>query len=269
MGLFNSKNKIDNVELAYQLYCSVALLGFSVSPEYENAVNEIYNKCADDKLGYAKQKDLFLEAIRLTGNPDTPKQRYILAVCYSGLGAKYRQQAIEHLELYVKGPLWEEYYTKGRTGLSFYASSDNEAFEINRCSHLADMYTKLGAAYEGEYEFQKALQAYAESLKLLDTFAYSYLHIIEILRKMNRLDLALEVIENAKTNPQYHSSKPIAAPEYDFDNMNIDDIFNVQQQQWDSQLSNDFTNVINAKEQEIKDKIAKGYVYRPRKRKEK
>ena len=218
MGLFKQKYNTDRVELAYQLFKSLSL-GGSPSYEYKADIDRIYAECTDRQKGYAPQKTLLLKVIELAGKPDTPKQRYLLGIAYAWLGAKYRQQAIEYLESYINGPLIDK-----------------------RKFHLAEMYGYLGAAYEGEYEFQKALESYAEALKIDSYSPTPYIKVIDVLVKMNRMDLALEIIDNAKGNTQYNANS--------------------------NYLSNDFTNAINAKEQEIKDKIAKGYIYRPHKRKD-
>ena len=148
-----------------------------------------YSLLLEGQGTYGKERtEKLLQAIKYAGGTETPKQRYIIAFAYACLGSKYRKQAVQHLELYVNNTLWEECYNRGQTIEShIYARNDRETNMIQKNSHLSKMYDYLGQAYEGECEFEKALKIYAQALKLEDYFAYKYLRLTNVLRKMNRL----------------------------------------------------------------------------------
>ena len=77
--------------------------------------------------------------------------------------------------------------------------------------------------------------------------------------------MALDIIENAKDNPQYilgqkvSSAKKSKKNSFDFD-------MNHQRQELLEMEAKDFKITIDANEQEIKEKIAKGYIYKPHKK---
>jgi tetratricopeptide (TPR) repeat protein len=123
----------------------------------------------------------------------------------------------------------------------------NKKFSLNeeRDIHLSDMYSYLGKAYEGEYEFEKALICYQKTQSLTPFWAAPYCHICSILIKQNKLNEAMKIYLDAKNSPYYTPFK-FKSP---FGETYTEDSFKI---------------VIDKHIIELRDKIERGYIYKPR-----
>lgn len=223
MGLFDkliSKPETDE-DIALQLFESQGI-GSVVG---KNA-KKILNSCKDKQA-------VLLKAIDLCGeNPKTPKQLYVVSNCYVCLGAKYRLQAIEYLEKYIDvGAVWSG---TPKDTIKFDGYSVNQLEE-----NKALVYYNLGKAYEGEYEFEKAEQAYSNAEKIEPHFATYSICVANTYIKRNNLQKALDYLENKKYGNYYKK--------------NI----------------NDYKILLDSAIDDVMKKIEKGYQYKPRKKQNK
>lgn len=197
----------NNVEIALQLFESQGIGG-----EIGSEARRILNSCSN-------RQEVLLKAIEMCGeNPSTPKALYVVSSCYVWLGAKYRPQAIEYLEKYLD--------------VGLFCEPENAIYV------KASVYKYLGEAYEGEYEFDKAEQAYLTAEKICPDTPCHVVDTSRIYIKKGDLQRALNHLEATKSSVYYRK--------------NI----------------NDYKTVIDSYVDDVKMKISKGYVYRPRKKKQ-
>lgn len=169
--------------------------------------------------------DSLMAAINLCGDPNTPKKLYIVSRCYVMAGAKYRPKAIEYLLKYIDvGAAWEG------------TPRDNikmDDYVINQLSvNQSEVYCDLGKCYEGEYQFEKALEWYFKALEKFPVSTPPACYIADVYVKMNNIDAGLNFLKEIKKTG-YKDMKLIA----------------------------------NSKIKELNEKKTKGYVYKPRHRK--
>ncbi len=233
---------IDSVELAYQLLSTLSI-GNEIPEQYKAVVLQELKTCDTKNTGYADRQTLLSRIIELTGAPDTPKQRYLLAKAYSWSHAEYRSKAIEYITLYLDNELFDGAYSKQQI-------SDNPENPLNwvtpKNRHLYEMYSALGDAYLGEHEDKLAFFAYQKASEYAPSFTGPFFGMATACIHMNDLQGALTVFENAKKSPYYTKREW-----YDTNSGKYRDI--------------DFWKTIDKGEKEIKDKIEKNYVYRPKK----
>ena len=177
------------------------------------------------------REEILLKAIEFCGvNPTDAKQLYIASHCYVWLGAKYRTQAIEYLNKYISvGASWSG-TPKGIMSYGNYTVNQLDASK-------ASVYHYLGKAYEGEYDFENAEIAYANAEKLEPYFATYSVCIANTYIKRNELPKALQYLQGKKQTPYYKN-----------------DI-------------NDYKLLLGNALSDVLSKIEKGYVYKPRKKK--
>lgn len=221
MGIFDnlfSKAESDE-DVALQLFESQGLGG-----KIGRKAQKILNSC------HSKQ-EILLKSIELCGpNPTTPKQLYIVSHCYVWLGAKYRPQAIEYLNKYIEaGAQWEG-TPQGTIKM--------DGYSVNQLNgNRASVYNYLGKAYEGEYDFDKAEEAYLNAEKLEPYCAGHSVCVSNIYIKKNNLDQAMQYLENKKALSYYKSN------------------------------ADNYKTLIDAAINDVSEKITKGYTYKPRKKK--
>lgn len=112
--------------------------------------------------------------------------------------------------------------------------------KINMGDHIADQLTmskaeiwyQLGKAYEGEYQFENALSAYLKALEIDNTYTPAVVGVSDVYVKMNNIDGRLKFLREIKKS-KYKDMKLIA----------------------------------KFRMEDLKEKKATGYVYRPRPRK--
>lgn len=169
-------NTCNNVELAEQLFSTLEL-GGKIDPKYQSKINSILSQCKS-------REEILMKVVDLCGDPTTLKRLYIISKAYVWAGAKYRNQAIKYLEMYIE---------KG--GL------DN----ANRIGKSL-IYLDLGKAYEGEYKFDMALACYKKAI------SHNYgtpelCFIAKLYTKMNMLDKGIELLSNAQKRKIYSSDE--------------------------------------------------------------
>ena len=218
MGLFDKLKSTSNEDIALQLFNSQNL-GETVNTQAQKIIDSCSNR-----------QEILLKAIELCGNdPTTPKQLYIVSHCYVWLGAKYRKQAIEYLEKYIAvGAAWDG--TPQDT-------IDMGNYQIDQLkANKASVYNYLGKAYEGEYQFDKAEQAYLNAEKLDPSFATFSVCVANTYIKRNELEKALEYLNSKKQTSYY------------------------------KQDTQDYRVLLENAINDVTSKIEKGYQYKPRKR---
>jgi tetratricopeptide (TPR) repeat protein len=165
-----------NIDLAEKLFATLLLSNRNASEKEKREIEKILKQCPT-------RQDLLNKVIELCGTPITPRQRYLIAKAYAWSKAEYRKQAIVHIEHYLNNPLYEGAYT------GHHHMHGNRMFTLDeeKNIHLADMYSYLGKAYEGEYEFNKALVCYKKEQELVPFWAAPYCRIASVLIKQNML----------------------------------------------------------------------------------
>lgn len=226
-----------NIDLAERLFATLSVSTGSVTGAEKRQVEAILKQCTT-------RQDVLNKVIELCGEPVSPRHRYLIAKAYAWSKVEYRKQAILHIEQYLNNPLYEDAYKKHHH--SFATKQFNLSEEKN--IHLSEMYYDLGKAYEGEYEFDRALDCYKKEQELTPFWSAPYCHICSILVKQNKLDEAMLILVAAKKSPYY---KPIK----------------YKTLLGDSYTEDTFKKVIDNQIDELQVKIDKGYVYKPRKSK--
>lgn len=181
-----------------------------------NGLTENYElKCEVRK--YTNRTDQLLRSIELIPHPNTAVEFEIIADCYFYLGAKYR---LKSLETYLIKQ--NKFGLKGMEILNF------------------------AQVLEKEYFFEEAKVQYLEMIKGNPMFQGYYTAVSSILRKQNRLDDAIEFLNQAKELEYYvpYRSK------YSLTGVN-----------------EDFKNVIDSNLEKLTSMKKRGYVYTPRNRK--
>lgn len=240
MGLFDFvKEQLmpqnNNIDLAEKLFSTLSIGSTSVSNNKQ--IRAILKQCPT-------RQDILNKVIELCGNPITPRQRYILAKAYSWSKSEFRRQAILYIEQYLSNPLYNDAYK------NLHHSSAGKQFTLDeeKNIHISEMYSYLGKAYEGEYEFDKALVCFKKEQELAPFWPSPYCHICDVLVKQNKLNEAMKTYISARKSPYY---KPIK----------YKDLLGT------SHTDDTFKKVIEAKIIELQEKLDKGYVYKPRKKK--
>lgn len=236
LNFFKQKtNNINNVELALQLF-ETQTLGGDIEPRYKYQVNTILKECTPKGDKFPERQQVLLKVIELIGEPNTPKERFMVAKAYAWSRANYRQQAIKYLELYLNNDLYSEII---RT------YSANNSYQEGLKHHLSEMYGYLGKAYIGEYNFDKALSVYEYMIDKFPDDPPAYMGKCEVLTKQNRLQECHDWLVSCKKLPYYKFNK-----KYD-----------------ETDNENWFYFTINRLLNDTGEKIRKNYTYRPRKSK--
>lgn len=205
------------IHVAMQLH-STLVVSSRNPDDFDPLTKSIIKQCSNDRSA------ILLSEIELCAPYETSMSYCIIANAYYFLGAAYRQQTIQYMSKYLKNPEWiprAEYY------------------EADRERYLSGRWGILGKAYESEYRFEEALQAYQAEREIMPEYPTAYIHIATILSKMNRLDDAIELLNETK-NTRYYIEPAFGSC---------------------------FNTVIDNYLSKFKDKKERGYVYRPRQRK--
>jgi len=240
VGLFDfvknqNAQQNNNIDLAEKVFDTLSLSTGTVAGRDKKQIETILKQCPT-------RQDVLNKVIELCGEPVIPRQRYFLAKAYALSRVEFRKQAIIHIEQYLNNPLYENAYINHHHSFADKFFSLNEEMNI----HLSDMYSDLGKAYEGEYEFDKALNCYKKENELVPFWAAPYCRICSILIKQNKLADAMETYLVAKKSPYY---KPLK--------FKIGD---------DAYTEDTFKIVIDNHIIELQGEIDNGYVYKPRKK---
>ena len=237
MNIFGTKiNREEDVDLAIALFNTLQLSTQEFPKDISRKVNKLVKSLPD-------RQDLLNKVIELAGSPETPKKRWILAKAYSWSRVEKRKEAINFINLYLENDLYLDAYQ--HLIHSVYAPKENNSMELERKIHASQFYKALGDMYSGEKMFADALASYQSGYKLTPFFASSVYDIADVYIKLNRLDLAKSMLE-VVMNSEYYKT-------------NVSHLSQIDRLHVES-----YRKVILGILDEVDDKIAKNYVYRPR-----
>lgn len=238
----NCYNKISNKtiihndeDIAQALFDSLNV-GHTIPDSLISTVNQMLNDCKT-------RQDILNKIIDLTIDANTPHKRYLLAMANIYSGAKYRQNTIHYINLYLNNPLYEDAWKHIHHDI-------NNTLQIERNLHISKMYSYLGKAYEGEYQFQEALNAYQTAIKFDPASPLAIIDSSNILVKMNQLNEALTFLKSFTNSPYYvrkNKKTTLDGKTY-----------------YDNWYKSSIDNAIS----DVKAKIKNGYKYKPRKKKQ-
>lgn len=223
---------VDNVDVADSIIKLLTTLGDSENSAADKKARAIIEASASKYGGSADLQELYLEAVKLVGTAETPKQKRVLAEAYSCCHTEYTLYAIKAMEEYIKSGF-------DFTPLDDIICKPSMTNEMLRNEYISGIYSQLGKLYETSHDFDKALSCYRKQLEY-DTWShFPYLNIAEIMRKKNDLDSAIATLEEAKTHPNYSGNQ---------------DFF--------------YSEVIDNYLNDLKQKKERGYVFRKKKHKD-
>ncbi len=90
MGILNLTKKINNSQLAYELF------NFDTEGQYSREVKKILKEFTRKGEEYPDRQDIFLKAIDLIGEPQTEKEKYIVAEAYLWSRYPFKLKGIEY-----------------------------------------------------------------------------------------------------------------------------------------------------------------------------
>lgn len=226
-NIFKNK-KEDNLRLASELL------------EYFSLTTKQFSKESMKIIKHAKNKDDILDkAIELCVNAKEPAAYLNIAEAYRLKGTKYRSEAIKYYNKFLENPVFMK--TNKKYAIQAYQNITTENIE------LSNVYMNLGNAYEGQYDFEKALKMYKESQKIDPSNQIIYCCIARVYSKMNKLDESINILRKAKSSKYYK--------------INATTILNKVYK------DDTFAKVIDSYLKDYEDKKERGYIYRPRKKK--
>ncbi|MBR1723437.1 MAG: hypothetical protein IJ723_00215 [Ruminococcus sp.] len=171
------------------------------------------------------KSDCFVAVAKMFGEPKTNDQIYMVSQCYVKAGAAYRYQAITYLEKFIAvGAVW--------SGTQRAKINMGDHVEDQLLASIASIWYQLGKAYEGEYEFEKARQAYLKAFEIDRYYTPAVCGVANTYVKMNDLSGGIKYLAQFSKS-DYKDLKLIAREEA----------------------------------KKIREKKAAGYVYKPRKKK--
>ena len=177
---------IDNPNFAYKLFSTVGMGSNNMTSYEEELCKDIWMECNNNR------SQVLIKCVQICGSINTPLARYVRAKAWSWNLVKYSSNAIDAINDYLRNELYEDAF---KNNLAF----DNYIMRKNQ--HLFRMYLDLAKAYEGDKQFDKAIEIYNESKKYMNN-QIPYVSIAERYRKMKRFDEALRELEKAK-NSEY------------------------------------------------------------------
>ena len=171
------------------------------------------------------RRECFIEAAKLFGKPKNNDQLYMVSQCYVNAGADYRPQAIIYLKKFIAaGAVWSG------TTTGTIDCEDHIESQLSICK--SSIWCQLGKAYEGEYMFVEARNAYLTALQIDPFCTPAICGVADTYLKMNDLDGGIKYLSQF-TKSKYKDLKMISKAEL----------------------------------KTLKEKKAAGYVYKPRPRK--
>lgn len=215
MGLF-SREKPYDAEFIIQVVSFFGMGG--VAKDYQRQVSSFFEKNGANRI------KTLSSAAALINTPSTTKELYAVSKAYVWAGAKYRKEAIKYLKEYIKaGAYWE--------GLSNSYYYEPSGINISQADvHRSFVFTDLGDALEGEYEFDEAIEAFQDAINLAPHMIHNYIKQSGVYAKVGKIEEGISVLKRSKKQ----------VPKSDIE-------------------------LVNGKIADLADKLARGYVYKPRK----
>lgn len=233
MGIFNLKKAINNEELAYEV------LNFDENGQYAYEVKKILKELTEQGQKYPDRQDVFLKAIDIIGEPQTPKEKYIVAKAYLLSRYPFKLKGIEYGNKYINSELWNyEYINVPKNTDNTIANKKN--IEISHFLH------EIGIIYESEYKLEEALKCYEKEIELTPFYQFGYIDKSKVLVKLDRKEEALELLKETRNSKYY-------AP------------YSTKMHKWETeQINGDFKYSIENNIKDIEKKIEKNYKYKTR-----
>lgn len=158
----------------------------------------------------------------------TNEELYYASKSYVWAGASYRKEAIYYLEKYIESGAVYDGTPSGTREMQ------NIIYDLRSMS-ISNTYIELAQCYEGEYEFDKAIENYEKAICLTPYNPSYIVKLSTVYIKKNQLQNAKDLLQSATTKK-----------EYGYEN---------------------FRSVIDNSLADINKKIENGYVYKKRKKK--
>lgn len=232
MGFFNIR-KIDKAELSYEVF------NFNKNGQYSHEVKKILKEITKQGEEYPDRQDVFLKAIDIIGEPETPKEKYIVAEAYLWSRYPFKIKGIEYGNKYINSELWNYEYCKVPKNVDN-TISNKKNIDISHFLH------EIGLIYESEYKLDEAFKCYEREIEITPFFQFGYIDKAKVLVKLNRLEEALELLKNTRNSKYYI---PYSTKEYE----------------WQTERMNDgFKYAIENNIKDIENKIKKNYKYKAR-----
>jgi tetratricopeptide (TPR) repeat protein len=157
----------------------------------------------------------------------TIEDLYVVAYAYVWAGAKYRNEVIKYMGLYLENGGICEYTPTMIFDYHGYVEDQQLTFK-------AMAYIDLGQAYEHEYDFENAMTNYKVANQIAPYIVAAYCSVSRIYVECGDFKNALKFLEEAKKTKFY-------------------------------MISHDFSTVIDSAINNANNKQKRGYVYKPRK----
>ena len=158
----------------------------------------------------------------------TNEQLYYASKSYVWAGASYRKEAIYYLEKYIDAGAT---YENAPTG---FREINGIVYDL-KSMDISNTYSDLAGCYEGEHEFDKAIENYQKASDFSPSIPTYIVKQAQIYVKKNQLNTAKKLLESAATTKYYEHEE--------------------------------FRSIIDKYLLNVNEKISNGYVYKPRKRK--
>nr|WP_319487903.1 hypothetical protein [uncultured Caproiciproducens sp.] len=145
------------------------------------------------------REKILLKVIELCGDPQTPRQLYLVEKAYSWLGKKYYQETIRYAGEYLHTSSWNELPNriKIEDGITInYASAQ-------RASVLID----LARAQEGLGRLEAALFNFMEAYRLEPYSAMNAIKVADVIVKQHGKEEALQFLKQQRQSQYYESVK--------------------------------------------------------------
>lgn len=186
------------------------------------------------------KKEVCAKIINACEGIEDPMVFYYQAVAYKWLGAKFRPEVILNNNKFLENPK----FTFNPKNKTFNYSSGTVVTQVEI---FFEIYKDLGEAYEGEYLFEESLTAYKKAFELIDSRPSIYCNLAQVYSKMNKLEESINILEQGKRSKHY-------------------EIKHINTAFGDDIKDDTFVIVIDKHLREYKEKLAKGYIYKDRKR---
>ena len=235
MLLFNLKKRIDNAELAYELF------NFNENGKYSYEVKKIMKELTKKGEDFPDRQDIFLKAIDLIETPKTPKERFVVAKAYLWSRYPFKIKGIEKGNEYLNNELFKEEYETVVVPVNIDSTLENK-----KNIHIATFLHEIGSICESEYQLDDALECYNQEIKLVPYFSIGFIDKAKLLVKINKKEEALKLLKSTRESRYY---KPFSTKEYEWQTEYIDD---------------GFKTGIEKNIKEIEEKIEKNYKYKSR-----